>query len=304
MNAKVIKYLNKHINEDFSNKTIIITGGNSGIGLEVAKICAYLNMHVIIAVRSLERGAKAIEAIKKENESATIEMMKLDVSEEQSIKDFANKIKEKKIDIDYFYHNAGVYRLPYELKEGRELVVSTNYFGPFILSSLLLDYLHSLNHEVSMIFTSSIAAKYARNKVDFLYPNEKISRTKRYCNSKLLDAHLFRYLFENDKSNIKYNLVHPGVTRSALFEKAYKSKSFIRAANNFIQVFGNPIYKSALATILAMSKQSESGLFYGPIHFFNVIGYPHKNRFLNRKYKNTNNFIQETEKIVDYKLLK
>ena len=66
MNKKVIKYLKKNISDSFTDKTVLITGGNSGIGFETAKTCAYLKMHVIIAVRSLERGKQAIDAIKQE----------------------------------------------------------------------------------------------------------------------------------------------------------------------------------------------------------------------------------------------
>ena len=304
MHQKAIKFIDKNINESFENKTIVITGGNSGIGKEVALQCAYLKMHIIIAIRSLERGSHAIEEIKVEYPNVNIELAELDLSNTESIRNFANYIIKNNIDIDYFYHNAGVYRLPYQLKEGRELVVSTNYYGPYLLTSSLLDYLHQLPHPVKMIFTSSIAAKWAKDDISILLPKEKVSRKQRYANSKLLDAYLFKYLFDNDTNNIHYILVHPGVTNTSLFEKAYKSKLFVKTANIFIKIFGNPLWKSALTTIYAVSNNGKEGTFYGPTHFFNVVGYPHRNKFLDKRYGNVQKIINKTEELTGQKLLK
>ena len=228
MNKKVIKYLNKYSFENVKDKTIVITGGNAGIGFVSARYACHLEMKVIIACRSESRGLEAIKQLKEEFPCSDIRLMIVDMSEEASIINFVNQIKEEHIDIDVFYHNAGVYRLPYQLKENRELVVSTNYYGQYILTSLLLPYLKSLNHEVKMVFTSSIAAKWAKNDINMLSPNKNVSRMTRYSNSKLLDAYLFKYLFDNDKGNVKYYLSHPGVTGTNLFTKAYKSKIFVK----------------------------------------------------------------------------
>ena len=67
------KWINKKINkDDLKNKTILITGGNSGIGLEVAKYCAYLKMNIIITCRSVEKAESAIKEIKNEYSDANI----------------------------------------------------------------------------------------------------------------------------------------------------------------------------------------------------------------------------------------
>ena len=56
MNKKTIKYLNEYFKGNVSNKTVLITGANSGLGYESAKICLYLKMNVIIACRSETKG--------------------------------------------------------------------------------------------------------------------------------------------------------------------------------------------------------------------------------------------------------
>ena len=204
MKKKAIKYLDKHFVGDIKNKTIIITGGNSGIGLEVARECAYKKMNIILAVRSLERGEKAINDIKNDFPDAKISLMKLDVSEETSIRSFVDSIIKNEIDIDVFYHNAGIFRQPFEIKEEKDIVTSTNYFGPLLLTALLLPYLKELHHEVKMVITGSVAVRWSKYTIKELYPNSKASRMTRYSNSKLLDSYMFKYLLDNDKNNIRY----------------------------------------------------------------------------------------------------
>ena len=302
LHKKSVKYLLNNFKGDVSNKTILITGANSGLGYESAKICLYLKMNVIIACRSETKGNEAIEKLKEEFPNGNVRLMILDLSEETSIINFVNRIKEEKIDIDVFYHNAGVYRLPYQIKENKELIASTNYYGPYMLTSLLLPYLHLLNHEVKMVFTSSIAAKFSHNDVSMLTPTKDVSGTIRYANSKMLDAHLFKYLYDHDHHNIKYYLVHPGVTCTSLFNKVYKNKLFASFMDTFINVFGNPLWKSALSIVRVLSGDNKPGSFYGPTHIYDWRGYPKENHFLDKKYFITKEIIKQTEIITSYML--
>lgn len=302
MKKKAVKYLDKHFVGSIKDKTIIITGGNSGIGLEVARECAYKKMNVILSVRSLERGEKAKEDILNDFPNAKISVMKLDVSEEESIRGFVNDIIRNNIDIDVFYHNAGIFRQPFSLKEGKDIVTSTNYFGPLLLNALLLPYLKKLNHEVKMIITGSVAVRWSKLNLDSLYPNPKTSKMVRYSNSKLLDSYLFKYLFDNDKGNIKYYLVHPGMCYTPLFKKTYKG-FFGVIVDIFMRITANPAWKSALATMLAISIDSKEGAFYGPRCLFNAVGYPHKNYFINKYYKDIDKYITKSEEIMNCKLI-
>ena len=304
MNKKVVKYINKLELDNVKGKTILITGGNSGIGYVSSRYACYLGMKVIIACRNISKGQEALNKLKEEFPNNDIRLMQVDMSEEQSLINFVKRIKEDHIDIDVFYHNAGIFRLPYQLKENKELIVSTNYYGPYILMSLLLDYLHSLKHEVKVVFTSSVAAIRATNNVMMLTPNESLSSNTRYCNSKLLDAYLFKYLLDNDKSNIKYYLVHPGVTATPLFSKTYKNKLLVALINASFKMMGNPLWKSSLSILKVLSSDNENGAFYGPSHMLNWRGYPQKCTFLNRSYLFVDEIINKSEQITGYKLIK
>ncbi|MCR4912059.1 MAG: SDR family NAD(P)-dependent oxidoreductase [Bacilli bacterium] len=300
---QVINFLAKNFKGNVEGKTIIITGGNSGIGFEASRMCAYLKMNVIIAARSIERGVKAVESIQKEFPESSISFMKVDMSEEESVKNFVEEIIDKKIDVDVFYHNAGIFRIPYQLKENRELTISTNFYGPLMVNSLLNPYLHSLKHEVKMIITGSVAVRWSKITNDILEPSPKLSRMRRYSNSKLMDSFLFKYLFDNDKdSNIRYYMVHPGVCYTPLFKKTYK-KLFGEIVDLVMHIFANPAWKSALAAASAISEDAVEGEFYGPTCMFNSVGYPHKNRFMNKRYGREKELIEKSEEIVGYHLL-
>ena len=304
MTKKSIKWINSNIQEDLSGKSIIITGGNAGIGYEVASFCCYLKMHVYIAVRNRKRGEDAKNKLLEEFKEAQVDILDLDVSNEESIINFVNHIKENKIDIDYLYHNAGVYNMPYQiLNNGTDLMLMTNYFGPFIIQSLLKDYLHSLNHPIKCLFTTSVASKWAKKmKLEDLTPQEKSKNMSRYAHSKLLDAFLGYYLANHDKNNVTYAIVHPGVSGTSLFSKAYKSKFFVKMVDGFMKIFGNPSWKSALSTIYLLQSKINHFEFVGPAHFFNASGYPKKNKFLKFDEQRVEEFINRTSEIIGYKL--
>ncbi|KAF7818514.1 short-chain dehydrogenase TIC 32, chloroplastic [Senna tora] len=76
---------------DASNLTAIITGGASGIGLETARVLALRNAHVIIAVRNMESAKEAKQMILQENESARVDIMKLDLCSVTSVRSFADQ---------------------------------------------------------------------------------------------------------------------------------------------------------------------------------------------------------------------
>ncbi len=303
MNKKALKWLRKNINSNFEGKTIVITGANSGIGFEVSRYCAYYKMNVIMTVRSLERGQIAKDKIISEFPEAKLDLRLLDVSKEGSIKEFANYITDNNIDIDVFYHNAGVYNIPYQvLDNGVELTTMTNFYGPLMLHSLLKDYFHKLNHEVKVIFTSSIAAKLVKLELEDLKSEPVKKNFHRYSASKKLDAFLMRYLLLHDQNNIKYLLVHPGLSGTSLFNKAFKSKFFVKVVNGFMKIFSNPPWKSALSTIKVMEEDINNGDFYGPSIIYDALGYPKKRSFIKYDDSLVNKTIDEATKICGYSL--
>jgi len=125
---------------DQSGKIIIVTGSSSGIGYEAARVLANKNAKVIIAVRNFKKGENAKAKIMSKNSKADVRVMKIDLSDLSSIKDFADEINQKFEKLDLLINNAGVMIPPYsKTKDGFELQFGTNHLGHFDLTLQLLN---------------------------------------------------------------------------------------------------------------------------------------------------------------------
>ncbi|WP_022894370.1 oxidoreductase [Agromyces subbeticus] len=114
--------------------TVIVTGANSGIGLEAVRAFARQGAHVVLAVRDEQRGRDAAA-----NVEGSIEVRRLDLADLASVRQFAAECTG---DIDILVNNAGVLMPPYGLTtDGFELHFGTNHLGHFALTNLLLPHI-------------------------------------------------------------------------------------------------------------------------------------------------------------------
>jgi len=128
-------------------KIVIVTGANSGIGRAASVRFARDGYRVVMACRDLERSKKAQQEIIELSQSANVDLLKLDVSSFQSIRDFCIQFKEEYGKLDILINNAGYFRhgeKTYQMSpDNIELSFATNAFGPFLLTRLLMDCLKS-----------------------------------------------------------------------------------------------------------------------------------------------------------------
>ena len=124
---------------DFSGRTIIITGSNTGLGLEAAQHFVRLNAKkVILAVRTLEKGEKARGTIEQNTKrKGVVEVWHLDLSKYASVKDFVKRAEQ--LDrLDAVVENAGITSQRYELFEENESTITTNVVSTFLLGLMIL----------------------------------------------------------------------------------------------------------------------------------------------------------------------
>ncbi|KAK7583923.1 hypothetical protein V9T40_004886 [Parthenolecanium corni] len=127
---------------DLSNKIAIVTGANTGIGLETATSLAMHDCHVIMACRSISRAEEAAEKIRLKRRNAHCDLMKLNLSSLKSVKEFAETFKSKYNKLDILILNAGVFSPPYWLTEdGYESTFQICHLSHFYLTNLLEDKL-------------------------------------------------------------------------------------------------------------------------------------------------------------------
>ncbi|ORA26653.1 oxidoreductase [Mycobacterium aquaticum] len=114
----------------FSGRTVIVTGSNSGLGLVTARELARVGADVIVAVRSLDKGAAAAQTM-----SGNVEVRKLDLQSLASVREFADTVER----VDVLINNAGIMAVPLSrTAEGFESQIGTNHLGHFALTNLLL----------------------------------------------------------------------------------------------------------------------------------------------------------------------
>jgi len=121
------------------DKTVVITGGNSGIGLETAVALAGMGAKVVLGCRSPKRGAAAVEEIRTRSGNDEVTNHTLDLADLVSVRSFAAEVSG--VDrIDVLINNAGlVLDERHETAQGFEATFGTNHIGPFLLTDLLLD---------------------------------------------------------------------------------------------------------------------------------------------------------------------
>jgi retinol dehydrogenase-12 len=126
--------------KDFTGQTIIVTGSNTGLGLEAARHLSRLNASlIIIAVRNLSKGAAAKQNILQSTNRppSSIEVWELDLQSYESVKAFVAKANQLPR-IDGVLENAGITTRHFKIVAGYESTITTNVISTFLLALLIL----------------------------------------------------------------------------------------------------------------------------------------------------------------------
>lgn len=242
------------------DKTIIVTGANSGIGFYTALGLAKLGANVIVAGRNKERVDRAIQAIEKERLKGRVLPGIIDLASLNSVREFAKEFNQTHTKLDILINNAGV-MMPPESKteEGFELQFGVNLLGHFLLTDLLYNKLVS-TQDSRVVTLSSIAHRGAFIDFENLRVEKPYDARREYYQSKLADL-LFslelgrRYEANNDQ--ILSVACHPGFTKTEL--QRYIDPEIMKKMT-FMDT-----WQGSLPTLLAATdKNAISGNYYGP----------------------------------------
>ena len=119
-------------------KTTLVTGANSGLGLETSKLLAARGARLLLGVRDLEKGRKAVALICDAAPGAQVSLLPLDLADLASIGRFAEEVRGGERRLDVLVNNAGVMAIPQRCTvDGFEMQFGTNHLGHFALTGLL-----------------------------------------------------------------------------------------------------------------------------------------------------------------------
>ena len=203
---------------DMTGRTVVITGGNSGIGKATAHALARLGARVVITARHAERGATAVTEIRRGSGNDAVECVPLDLASLASVRVCAAQLLDRLDEIHVLDLNAGgVLSRRTETEDGFETQFQANHLGHFLLSQLLLDRLrHSAPARIVVL--SSWGHTQARGGLDF-DDLQWVARPYRgslvYSATKLMNLYftfeLARRLADTD---VTVNAMHPGYVAS------------------------------------------------------------------------------------------
>ena len=248
---------------DQSGKCFIVTGANTGLGFEAAKVLAAKGARVLLACRSQEKAEAAMAQIGRETSGADLAFLPLDQADIASIRTAA-ELADKESQLDVLLNNAGVMFPPLtRTAQGFELQFGVNHLGCFALTSLLLPKLAQTGGS-RVVITASLAHNGGNLAWDDLNAEKGYLRTKRYSDSKL--ANLL-FLFELDRrlraagSPVTALACHPGIAATELMRHAGP----FRIATPLFGLVLNTAAKGAWPALQAASAPDvQPGDYYGP----------------------------------------
>jgi NAD(P)-dependent dehydrogenase (short-subunit alcohol dehydrogenase family) len=204
---------------DQSGRVAVVTGGNSGLGLETVRQLARAGARVVLACRDTAKGEAAREQVRAGVPDADIEVAPLDLASLASVREFADRIKGEGTGLDLLINNAGVMAPPRrETADGFELQLGTNHLGHFALTGQILAAMEG-REDARVVTVSSGAHRMGKINFDDLQSERGYSRWRAYGQSKL--ANLL-FAFELDRrlraagSPIKSVAAHPGYAATNL----------------------------------------------------------------------------------------
>lgn len=195
----------------------IISGCNTGIGLQAALKLARDGHHIIMLVRNSEKSQQAYKQIKSDA-SAGVELIGTDLSDLSQCRDAIASIKAKYDRIDLLINNAGIYQNKREITpEGFEKTIAVNYLSPVLLSESLYP-LMTESDDARIIHVSSTLYKNGKIPFENWHLEGSFSGTKAYANTKMMLLMHGLDLAERLKSkDISVNILHPGVIATDIF---------------------------------------------------------------------------------------
>lgn len=246
-------------------RCVIITGSNTGLGFESARQFLSLGVsHLVMGVRSIDRGNEAAAKLRQANPSARIDVWKLDMESYKSIQAFVQKCQQDLTRIDNVILNAGLSNLKYEIapETGHEKTVQVNHFGTALLGLLLLPVLKEkskgLGYPPQMTVVNSLMAHLCKlpnkDQRPFLASFDDTAITpwdpqERYGASKLLSQLFLVRLAERVSPDyVTINMVDPGLTKDTRLWREITGLMAV-GAGAFTKIAGRPVDRGAATYI-------------------------------------------------------
>jgi NAD(P)-dependent dehydrogenase (short-subunit alcohol dehydrogenase family) len=265
---------------DLTGRTFVVTGANSGLGLETVLALTRRGGSVILACRNPAKADGALARVRGATPDARVEALPLDLASLASVRTFANLLADRAIDV--LVNNAGVMALPRQLTgDGFEMQLATNHLGHFALTALLWPRLRD-RAGARVVNVASIAHRMGRMHWDDLSGERAYERWDRYGQTKLANLlftfELARRAHRAHRAAIAL-AAHPGYSDTNLqvvtgqsYAMAWLMEPMMRLGNALL---AQPASQGAEPQIhAAAAADVTNGDYWGPDGFREFWGHP------------------------------
>ena len=203
---------------DMQGKTVVVTGGNSGMGFETAAALATMGARVLVTARNADKGRAAIAALtQRTGGEGRCQLVVFDLADLSSVRRGAAEILDVAPRLDVLVNNAGaVLSERAETVDGLEATFATNHLGPFLLTNLLLERIRASGPS-RIVNVASTAHAVARQGIPFddLQSEHRYAGMRVYGQSKLANILFTLELARRlEGSGVTANSLHPGTVRT------------------------------------------------------------------------------------------
>ena len=262
---------------DQTGRTAIVTGANTGIGYETARMLAHKGAHVVLAYRDQRKGAAALARIRAERPAGELSGAPLDLADLDSVAAFADAYRAEHDRLDLLINNAGVMIPPLgRTKQGFELQFGVNHLGHFALTGRLLPLLQaapagrvvtvsSLMHRIGGVDFDDLNWRHRRYRPWAAYGQSKLAN--------LLFTLELRHRLAEAGSSVRSIAAHPGLTSTEIGRHAGRATGGDRS--RLERILRMEPAGGALPSLRgATDPDAASGSYWGPAHRFGTVGPP------------------------------
>jgi short-subunit dehydrogenase len=227
----------------FSKKNILITGASSGIGRALAIAMADKEVSILLAARNTEKLAQVqMECLKK---GANCEIYLLDVSSEDSIRQFSEQVREKYAQIDVLINNAGISQRSQAEETALQVdrrIMEVNFFGQVYLTKQVWPLLCNSAH-ANIVLISSVVGTFG-------FPQRSAYSASKHA----LEGFFESWMLENTRNNIHFTTVSPGRIQTNISSAALKGDGSSHNKMDDGQLNGIPAEVCAAKIIAGIQK--------------------------------------------------
>ncbi len=289
-----IKAWLKNNTETLRARTVAISGSTGGIGRELCRHMGALSANLLLLDRSSERSEAHRKELLTLFPEISVECLKLDLEDIESVKRVTEELKRRKI--DFLINNAGAYSIPrHRCSGGFDNVFTINFVSPYYMTRELLPTVSEQGGRV--VAVGSIAHNYSKsdeNDIDF---STRGRASLVYGNAK-------RYLmYAATELSLEYagaiSVTHPGICFTNITAH-YPKPIFALIKHPMKAIFMSP-KKASLCILKGLFVPTDGDVWIGP-RAFNIWGYPKKKSLKTADEKERAAIAERAEKI--YGILK